>query len=175
MLSKKIQTALNNQVAEEVSTSHYYLSMASWCDMSGLHGSAKYLYQQSESERMHMMKLFHYVNDAGGHALAPAVKQPVHEFKALPAVFELVLEHETHVTKTINALVAACVDEKDYSTFNFLQWYVAEQHEEERQLKLILDLMKVAGVEGRGIFFIDKEIGKMADAAQIASGEKSSS
>lgn len=162
MLSKKIQDALNAQVAEEASTSHYYLSMASWCDKTGLQGSAQFLYQQSETEQTHMMKLFHYVNDAGGHALAPAVKQPTHDFKSLPEIFELVLEHERYVTKTISALVGACVDEKDYSTFNFLQWYVAEQHEEERLLKYILDLMKIAGTEGRGIFFIDKEIKKLA-------------
>jgi len=162
MLSKKIQDALNAQVAEEASTSHYYLSMASWCDKTGLQGSAQYLYQQSETEKTHMMKLFHYVNDAGGHALAPSVKQPAHDFKSLPEIFELVLEHERHVTKTINVLVGTCVDEKDYSTFNFLQWYVAEQHEEERLLKHILDLMKIAGTEGRGVFFIDKEIKKLA-------------
>jgi ferritin len=166
MLSKKIQDALNAQVAEEASTSHYYLSMASWCDKSGLQGSAKYLYQQSEQEKMHMMKLFHYVNDAGGHALAPAVKQPVSEFKSLPEIFELVLDHERHVTKTINGLVAACVEEKDYPTFNFLQWYVAEQHEEERQLKLIIDLIKITGTDGKGIFFIDKEVAKLTVAGK---------
>jgi ferritin len=169
MLSKKIQDALNAQVAEEASASHYYLSMASWCDKTGLPGSAQYLYQQSEQEHGHMLKLFHYVNDAGGHALSPSAKQPVHDFKSVHELFELVLEHERHVTKTINNLVASCVEEKDYSTFNFLQWYVAEQHEEERQLKLILDRMKVVGADGKGIFFIDKEIGKLTGAPAKAS------
>jgi ferritin len=163
MLSKKMEEALNNQVSKEAFASHYYLSMASWCDTNGFRGSAVFLYVNSESERMHMMKLFKYVNDAGGHGLMSAVEEPSHRFKSVANVFELVLEFEQKMTKSINNLVDICLEEKDYSTFNFLQWYVAEQHEEERVLKYILDLMKIAG-EGRGIFLVDKEIGKMAEA-----------
>ena len=160
MLSKNMQDALNNQIAEEAFASHYYLAMASWCDKSGLRGSAKFLYMHSEQERIHMMKLFRYVNDAGGHALVQATKQPGAKFKSISDIFELVLKHEKHVTQCINNLVDICLKEKDYSTFNFLQWYIAEQHEEERLLNAILDLIKIAGVEGRGLFLIDKEIEK---------------
>jgi ferritin len=159
MLSKKLQSALNHQIAEEAYASNYYLAMASWCDKEGLHGSANFLYTQAEQERAHMMKLFRYVNDTGGHAVAPAVKEAPQEFKNLSNVFELTLKHELVVTKLINALVETCLEEKDYSTFNFLQWYVAEQHEEERLLKNILDLIRITGTDGRGIFHIDKEVG----------------
>jgi len=164
MLSSKIQNALNKQTSEENYASHYYLSMASWCDKTGLHGSARFLYAHAEQERAHMMKIFRYVNDAGGHALVQAIKEPTHDFKSLSDLMELVLKHEQEVTKSINTLVETCLSEKDYSTFNFLQWYVAEQHEEERLFKLILDIIKIAGTEGRGLFFIDKEIGGLAEA-----------
>ncbi len=160
MLSAKMVKALNNQIAEEAYSSHYYLGMASWCDKTGLRGSASFLYAQSEQERQHMLKLFHYVNDAGGHAVMQSVEEPPAKFKSISDVFDLVLEHEQKLTKAINKLVETCLEEKDYSTFNFLQWYVAEQHEEERLLNTILDLIKIAGVEGRGLFLIDKEIGK---------------
>ena len=76
MLSKKIETALNAQVASESYASQYYLAMGSWCDQKGLHGSAKLLYQNAEEERKHMLRLFHYVNDAGGHAIAPKNAAP---------------------------------------------------------------------------------------------------
>lgn len=161
MLSKKLQAALNNQIAEEDFASHYYLSMASWCDKSGLHGSSKFLYQQSESEKAHMMKLFHYVNDTGSHAVVRQVKEAPQEFKNITDIFELMLEHERAVTKLIHALGALCQEEQDHSTYNFLQWYFAEQHEEERVLIYILDLIKITGVEGRGVFLIDREIGKI--------------
>jgi ferritin len=168
MLSKNIQDALNKQTGEESYASSYYLSMASWADKAGLRGCAKFLYAHSEAERVHMMKLFRYVNDAGGHALVQAVKAPPADFKSINSVMELILSHERHVTKAINALVETCLTEKDYSTFNFLQWYVAEQHEEERLFQSILDMIKVAGTEGRGLFLIDKEIGKLATLAETA-------
>ena len=163
MLSKKIQDALNHQISEEAYASHYYLSMASWLENSGLPGSAKFLFLNAAQESEHLMKLFHYVNEAGGRALVGAVKEPPPSFKSILDVFEQVVAHEQYVTKTISNLVDQCMQEKDYSTFNFLQWYVAEQHEEERKLKLILDLIRLNGIEGRGLFLVDKEIGKMAD------------
>lgn len=164
MLSSKIQIALNKQIANEAYASHYYLSMASWCDKSGLVGSAKFLYTHSEQERQHMMKLFRYVNDAGGHAVLESVKEAPSKFKSISDIFDKVLAHERLVTSDINTLVDLCLKEKDYSTFNFLQWYVAEQHEEERLFNSIIDLIKIAGVEGRGLFLIDKEIEKRADS-----------
>ncbi len=166
MLSKKVQDALNQQIAEEAYASHYYLSMASWCDKSGLIGSAKFLYSHSEQERAHMMKLFRYVNDAGGHALIHEVKEPPSKFKSISDIFSQTTQHEKHVTECITALVDLCLKEKDYSTFNFLQWYVAEQHEEERLFNSILDLIRIAGVEGRGLFLIDKEIEKRSEAGK---------
>jgi len=88
MLSNKIQDALNKQVGDENYASHYYLSMASWCDKTGLHGSAQFLYAHAEQERDHMMKLFRYVNDAGSHALVQAVKEPAHDFQSLSEIMD---------------------------------------------------------------------------------------
>lgn len=161
MLSKKIQSLLNDQIRDENFASHYYLSMASWCETQGLKGASSFLYRHAVQETQHMMKLFRYVNDAGGHAVVQGLKQPESQFKSLLDVMQLVLKHEQSVTKSINALVDACLAEKDYSTFNFLQWYVAEQHEEERLFQSIIDLIKLAGTDGRGLFLADKEIGKI--------------
>lgn len=161
MISAKLQKSLNKQIEAEAYAGNYYLAMASWCDKQGLQGSARFLYAHAEQEREHMMKLFHYVNDAGGSAVAPEIQKPPVEYKDLKNVFEAVLTHEKSVTKSINNLVDECLSEKDFSTFNFLQWYVAEQHEEEKLFQSILSLIKIAGTEGRGIFFIDKEIGKI--------------
>lgn len=166
MLSAKMIKALNTQISEEIYASHYYLAMASWCHKNGLPGSAKFMYAHSEQERQHMLKLFHYVNDAGGHAVIQAVSEPPVKFKNISDIFESVLANEKSVTKSINGLVDLCLQEKDYSTFNFLQWYVAEQHEEESLFNSILDLIKVAGTEGRGLFLIDREIEKYSEKAK---------
>ena len=63
MLSKKIEAALNKQIAQEGFASYYYLGMASWCQLKGFDGAATFMYRQSEEERAHMLKLFHYINE----------------------------------------------------------------------------------------------------------------
>ncbi len=161
MLSKKIETALNEQIAKEAYASNHYLAMASWCEKEGLRHSAAFHYTQSEEETQHMRKLLHYVNAAGGHGLVSEVKEPPNDFKSIFEIFELALEHEIKVTKSINSLVDLCLKEKDYSTFNFLQWYVSEQHEEEKLFNSILDLTRITGTDPRGVFFFDSEISKL--------------
>ena len=110
-----------------------------------------------------MRKLFAYVNDTGAQAVVPGLEQPPKEFASLKELFAQTLAHEQLITAKSNALVAAALAEKDFSTFNFLQWYVAEQHEEESLFRSILDLVDVIGTEGRGLYLVDKEIGKLAD------------
>ena len=113
-----------------------------------------------------MMKLLRYVNAAGGHALVSVLKQPSNTYKSVSHVFQLALEHEIGVTKSINKLVELCLTEKDYSSFNFLQWYVSEQHEEEKLFNSILDVIKIAGTDGKGLLLIDNEISKLRDTGE---------
>ena len=81
MLSKKIETLLNEQVELEASSSQYYLAMASWAQVKGYNGISKFLFKHSDEERMHMLKLLDYINERGGHALVPALKSPPKDFK----------------------------------------------------------------------------------------------
>lgn len=159
MLSPKIEKALNQQIALEAQSSFTYLAMASWADVNGYANSARFLYAQSSEERDHMLKLFNYINDAGGHALAPEVKVKNHNYKTLENLFVDTLKNEQSVTQSINDLVDLCLKERDHSTHNFLQWYVSEQHEEEKSFRAILDLFKIIGTDGKGLYHIDKEIG----------------
>lgn len=163
MLSKKIEKALNTQVTSENYSAHYYLSIASWCETHALPGAAKFLYLHADQERAHMMKLFHYINDTGGHAIVEPFQVPPAAFKSIEQVFKLVFENEKKITGQINGLVDLCLVEKDHSTFNFLQWYVAEQHEEEKLFRDILDLISRTGTDGKGLYFIDKEIGGLVN------------
>ncbi len=165
MISKKMEEALNHQVKLEAYASQYYLAMASWCDREGLDGAARFLFFQSEEEREHMMKIFHYIAEVDGHAHAPAVEQPPLEFSSPREVFEKVYEHEQKVTASINKLVAISYQEDDYTTLNFLQWYVEEQREEEAQARSILDTIKLIGEGGQSRYFINQELEKFYQAA----------
>ena len=112
-----------------------------------------------------MLKLFNYIVEAGGQALAPGIKQIPKEFKSITNVFKSALNQERENTRSINYLVDTCLKEKDYSTFNFLQWYVAEQHEEEMLFQSILDKIKIIGTDGQGVYLIDREVAKIAEAS----------
>jgi ferritin len=150
-----------------------YLAMASWCDREGLDGCAQFLYRQSDEERMHMLKIFHYVNEMDGHALAPAVKQVETEYASIRTLFESVLMHECRVTESINKIVDLCYKEQDHATLNFLQWYVAEQREEEALMRQILDKIRLIGDAHSALYWIDQELQKInAAEAKAAAAEK---
>ena len=159
-LLEETEKLLNDQIKIEAVSSAIYLSMASWCEIKGYENSSAFLYEHAEEEKMHMMKIFRYVNEAGGHALYPEITGIPHDFKSLRGIFEEILEHEIGVTKSIHTLVDHCFNIKDFTTFSFLQWYVTEQREEETMARRILELFDIIGEAGLGLWTIDKEIGK---------------
>ncbi len=165
MLSPKINTALNNQIAMEAYASAYYLAIASWCDVKGYPGSAQFFYNQADEERMHMMKIFQFINEADGHAISPAIDQPPHEFPNYVSLFETALAHEKKVTKSIHELVKLANEENDFATINLLQWFVDEQVEEENQMQIILDKLNLIGDNGVGLYMLDTELGDKAGEA----------
>ncbi len=162
MVSKNISEALNKQVALEAFSYYQYLAMASWLDNNGFEGASKFLYKQADDENMHMQKLFFYINDAGGFAKAPAVEQPGHDYGSFAELFKRVLEHEGKVSQAIHELVNLCLQEKDFTSFNFLQWYVSEQLEEENLFRTIVDKVEMVGNNTDGLYMLDKDLGEMA-------------
>ena len=158
MLKDKIQNALNNQIQIEAFSSQIYLAMASWAETEGLGGAAQFLYKHSDEERMHMLKLVQYVNERGGKALIPQLDQPEKGYKSLTNLFQTLLDHEVMVSNEINNLVDICLSEKDYTTHNFMQWYVAEQIEEEALARTIMDKLNMIGEDKGGLYLFDRDI-----------------
>lgn len=165
MLSAKVSAALNKQIELEAFSSQYYLAMASWAETQGLTGISTFLYGHSDEERMHMLKLIKFLNERGGHGVVPALKQPPVTFKSVKAVFEEILKHEIKVTDEINNLVDITLKGKDYTTHNFLQWYVSEQIEEEALARQIVDKLKLIGDDKGGLYFFDRDLGSLAGKA----------
>ncbi|AAU37687.1 MULTISPECIES: non-heme ferritin [Basfia] len=158
MLKKAIIDKLNEQINLEFYSSNIYLQMSAWCSNHGYEGAAAFLLRHADEEMEHMHKLFTYVSETGGLPLLGKIDAPQNEFKSLRDVFEITLKHENLVTAKINELVEVTFANKDYSTFNFLQWYVAEQHEEEKLFNSIIDKFNLLGEDGRSLYFIDKEL-----------------
>lgn len=161
MVSAHIENALNGQIEVEARSSQYYLAMASWADTKGFSGVSQFLYRHSDEERQHMLKLIHYVNERGGKAVIPSLDKPPSDFDSIQTIFKDLFEHEQKVTREINEVVDACLKEKDYTTHNFMQWYVSEQIEEEALARNILDKLALIGNDKGGLYLFDRELGAM--------------
>ena len=166
MISKKLEKALNEQIKLEAEASFMYLSMASWCEQQSLNGCAKFFYEQADEEREHMLKIFRYVNDVEGHALTPAIKQPATQYESIVDVCKKALAGEQYVTKAIHKLSELAATDKDYATYNFVQFFVDEQREGELTFINILDKIKLIGTKGMGLYYIDKELEALANGGE---------
>jgi ferritin len=162
MLSQSMQDQLNAQIALEYVSSNLYLQMSAWCEHHNFENAAAFLRTHAVEERNHMEKLYNYVLDTGGYPILSEIPAPKSEYSSLKEVFEDTLEHEKHITAKINELVDHALTTKDFSTFNFLQWYVQEQHEEEKLFNTVLGKFELIGDDTKSVYFIDKEIAKIA-------------
>jgi ferritin len=166
MLMKKIEDICNRQVEREGYSSNLYLSMASWAENNGLSGVAGWIYSQSDEERIHMLKFIKYINERGGKAVMPALKKPAADFKSVEDVFKEVLKHEEFITASINEIVALTLEEKDFNTHNFLQWFVMEQVEEETSVRIVLDKLRLVGKNN--MYEFDRDILSLRKPASTA-------
>ncbi len=164
MIKENVEISINEQIKKEEYSSRLYLQMASWCEVNGFKGAADFLYAQAEEEREHMLKFVHYLNDRGGHAKMMVMEQPPYEFKNIVDIFEQVMKHEEYITESINEVYEVTLNAKDYTSGNFLQWFINEQIEEESTMSTILDKIRLVGSDKAGFFHIDKELEAMAAA-----------
>ncbi|WP_164108300.1 MULTISPECIES: ferritin [Sphingobacterium] len=161
-LTEEIENILNAQVKVEAHSSALYLAMSAWCDDQGLDNASRFFAKQSDEERAHMLKLFNYISNRGGRAISPEVTNIPVDFESFRGVFEQTLEQEMFVTEQFNNMADKCMKAKDYVTFNFLQWFLAEQVEEEYVARRILEIFDVIGEEGTGRWEIDRHLVKVA-------------
>ena len=171
-MNPRVEKALNDQIQKEAFSSQFYLAMASWSEANGLNGTAKFMYAHSDEERFHMLKLIKFVNERGGCAEIAGVSTPPKEFTDLKNVFESLLKHEIMVTESINNLVDICLQEKDYTTHNFVQWYVSEQIEEEALARTMLDKLRLIGDHQGGVYLFDRDLENSSQENTTVSPQK---
>lgn len=163
MLSTEMIARLNDQLNLEFYSANLYLQMSAWCADKGFEGAAKFLMTHSREEMEHMQRLFKYLSDTGAMPVLGAIDAPPVTFESLADLFNQTYHHEQLITRKINELAHAAMTSQDYSTFNFLQWYVAEQHEEEKLFKIVLDKLGMLENSSNGLFLIDKDLADMSN------------
>ncbi|MEQ9424383.1 MAG: ferritin [Cyclobacteriaceae bacterium] len=164
-LSEEIEALLNEQVKKEAKSSFNYLAMAAWCERKGFANSAKFFEIQSDEERQHMKKIFNYISSVGGVAITPDVVDIQQEYDSFRSVFDLALEQEVAITHSISNIVDKCTATKDYTTANFLNWFLTEQVEEEAIARRCLEIFDIVDQQGLGFLMIDREIALVREQA----------
>ena len=165
MIGPRMQEALNRHVQHETFSAYLYVAMAAWCEAKAWKGFARWLRAQADEERDHAAKSLEYLLARGGEARLLAIDAPPFSWPSLNAVFEAVLDHERKVTAFVNDLHGVAVQEKDTAAQVFLQWYVAEQVEEEARVAEIVDRLRMVGDRPGAALYLDKEYGKRGKAA----------
>ncbi|MHB8061483.1 MAG: ferritin [Ruminiclostridium sp.] len=158
MISQKINKLLNEQVQKEFYSAYLYLSMEAYFQNQNLEGFANFFHVQLQEERDHAMKIFNYINQAGGKVELMQIDTPQVNFKSAQEIFDLALKHEQFVTKSIYNIVDNALEEKDHGTNSFLQWYVTEQVEEEATADKNLRKLKLIKDDTNGLLMLDAEL-----------------
>ncbi len=162
MIGRKMEEALNRQINEELYSAYLYLSMAAYFYDQGLDGMATWMRLQAKEEVEHALRIFDHLVERGGRVDLAAIAEPNKEWASPLDAFKAAYEHERHITGKIDELVALAQEEKDNAAFQMLQWFVAEQVEEEDQTRKAVELLERVGPDGRGILMIDQKLGARA-------------
>ena len=157
-MNKKVSEALILQVNKEFYSAYLYLSMNQYFEEEGMPGMANWMYQQFLEEQFHAKKMLKYLNTRGMKVELEQIDKPQSEWPTTMSVFENVLEHEQEITASINNIQSIAVDEKDFATMNFLQWFIDEQIEEEENANNLIKQLQLIGDNGYGLLMLDKEL-----------------
>jgi len=157
-MDKKLLDALSEQIKNELYSSYLYLSMSSYFELKNLTGFANWMRIQSQEELMHAMKFFDFLNDRGQKIILQAIPQPPSDFSSAEDVFSKTLKHEKGVTALINDLHDTSRKVNDNAASIFLQWFVTEQVEEEKNASKILDELKLIKDSASALLMLDREL-----------------
>jgi ferritin len=160
MMSKTMQDAFNEQMKQEFYSSYLYLSMSAYCETANLPGLAHWMRAQAREEANHAMKIFDHLLDRGGQVQLRPIGEPPSSFASPRDVFEQAHRHEQEVTGSINRVYGLAVDERDFASRVFLDWFVQEQVEEEKTSALFAEQLRMIGEDRPGLLMLDRELGQ---------------
>ena len=144
IINQRTADAMNEQIQSEFHASSQYVAMAIYFDEQGLPDLAQFFYRQAEEERMHAMKFVHFLLETGAKPLIPPVPEVPNAFDDAADAVQTALNQELTVTDQINNLVRIAMEENDFTSNNFLQWYVQEQVEEVDTFNTLLQTIEHA-------------------------------
>ena len=157
MLDSKVSKLLNEQINKELYSAYLYLDFSIFYEAQGLDGFANWYMIQAQEERDHAMLMLKYLQNNGEKVTLEMVEKPDKDMKTLMDPLKFGFEHEQYVTSLINDIYAAAYDVKDFRTMQFLDWFVKEQLEEEKNADDMIKKMELFGNDSKGLYSLDSE------------------
>lgn len=157
-MDKKVAKLLNEQINKELYSAYLYLDMANFYDEKGLDGFANWYEIQAQEERDHAMLFYKYLHNNDEKVTLGAIAKPDKTFKTTMDPLKAGLEHEKYVTELINTIYAAAVKVNDFRTIQFLDWFVKEQGEEEKNAADMITKMELFGSDAKGLYMLNSEL-----------------
>ena len=158
MLEKKVAELLNAQVNQEFYSAYLYLDFANYYEEQGLSGFSNWYRVQAQEERDHAMLFIQYLQNNGEHVSLEAVAKPDQTFSDNTAPLKAGLAHERYVTGLIHTIYDAAYSARDFRTMQFLDWFVKEQGEEEKNAEDLIKKMELFGADSKGLYLFDQEL-----------------
>lgn len=157
-MDKKVSELLNAQINKEFYSAYLYLDFANYFERRGLSGFAHWYEVQAQEERDHAMLFYRYLLNNGETVTLEAIDAPKTEGKKDLDVLEAALAHEKYVTALVNDIYAAAYAVKDFRAMQFLDWFVKEQGEEEKNASDLITKMQLFGSDAKGLYMLDNEL-----------------
>jgi len=158
MIGKAMEAAINKQINAELYSAYLYLAMSAWLDGLQLPGFAHWMRAQAQEEMTHAMRFYAYLGGRGGQTALEAIQAPPGQWASPLACFEEVAAHEAKVTALINGLMDLALEARDHASVNMLQWFIAEQVEEEASAAEVIGKLKLVAQTHGGLFMLDKDM-----------------
>jgi len=158
VVSESILKLLNEQIKKEFHSAYLYLGIEAYFENQGLKGMANWFRVQEKEEFDHAMKFFNYVNGVGGLAQLGTIEKVTSTYKSPLEAMKASFHHERYITDSIYKIVDLAVEERDYKTNSFLQWFVDEQVEEEANAEDNVKNLELVKDSPNGIYMINKEM-----------------
>ena len=159
MLSENLSKLMINQVNKELYSSYLYLSIANFYEEKGLKGFSNWFKKQAEEEKEHAEKFIEYLHDNNEHVTFESIEAPKNEFKDYKEPLSIQIAHEKYVTSLINALYRQALDDNDYRSLNFLNWFINEQAEEEKTAQDLLTTFEYFSQNIKDIYEFNELLG----------------
>lgn len=157
-MDKTVTELLNDQINKELYSAYLYLDIANFYDAKGLDGFANWYEIQAKEEQDHAMLFYHYLHNNGEPVTLKAIDKPDKTFSDLMDPLKAALAHERYVTSLINAIYAAAQKVNDFRTTQFLDWFIKEQGEEEKNSSDQITKMELYGDDARSLYMLNSEL-----------------